>query len=78
MVPGPEGLRYRTIRWVGETYSGHAHVTPTSIGLARTIHIRCVYGICGRKITKYTVIYGVYKRFWPTQQLEVQDYQVGG
>jgi len=30
------------------------------IGLAITIYIRCVYGISGREITKYTVIYGVY------------------
>jgi hypothetical protein len=29
-------------------------------------HIRCVYGILGREITKYTVIYGVHVRFWPT------------
>jgi hypothetical protein len=28
--------------------------------LARTIHIRCIYGIIGRGITEYTVIYGVY------------------
>ena len=25
-----------------------------------------VYGIFGRELTKYTVIYGVYIRFWPT------------
>ena len=30
------------------------------------IYIWCVYGIFGRKNTKYTVIYGVYIRFWPT------------
>jgi len=36
------------------------------VGLARTIHIRCIYGILGRNITKCTVIYGVYIRFWPT------------
>jgi hypothetical protein len=36
------------------------------IGLARTIYIRCVYGIFGREITKYTTIYGVFIRFWPT------------
>ena len=34
--------------------------------MARTIYIRCIYGIFGREITKYTVIYGVYIRFWPT------------
>ena len=36
------------------------------IRLARTINIPCIYGIFGRKSTKYTVIYGVYIRFWPT------------
>jgi len=36
------------------------------LGLARTIYIRCVYRIFGREITIYTVIYGEYKRFWPT------------
>jgi len=41
----------------------HIH---TYIGLARTIHIRCIYRISGRQITKYTVIYSVYIRFWPT------------
>ena len=39
------------------------------IGLARTIYIRCVYGIFGREITIHTVIYGVYIRFWPTQTI---------
>ena len=30
-----------------------------SVGLARTIYIRCIYGVFGREITKYTVyIYG--------------------
>jgi len=36
------------------------------LGLARTIYIRCIYSFFGREITKYTVIYGVYIRFWPT------------
>jgi len=36
------------------------------VGLARTIYIRCIYGVIGREITKYTVIYGAYIRFWPT------------
>jgi len=36
------------------------------VGLARTIYIRCIYVISGREITKYTVIYGAYIRFWPT------------
>jgi len=36
------------------------------VGLARTIYIRFIYGIFGSEITKNTVIYGVYIRFWPT------------
>jgi hypothetical protein len=31
-----------------------------------TVYIRCIYGISGRKITKYAVTCGVYIRFWPT------------
>jgi len=34
--------------------------------LARTIYIRCIYGIFGRETTKYMVMYGVCIRFWPT------------
>jgi hypothetical protein len=45
---------------------GRYHAWRTYVGLARTIHIRCVYGIFGREVTIYTVIYGVYIRFWPT------------
>jgi len=30
------------------------------------VYIRCIYGSFGREITKHTVIYGVYIRFWPT------------
>jgi hypothetical protein len=29
-------------------------------------HVRCINGILGREITKYTVIYGAFVRFWPT------------
>jgi hypothetical protein len=38
------------------------------VGLARIIYIyiRFIYGIFGREITKYTAIYGVHIRFWPT------------
>ena len=39
------------------------------VGLARTIYIRCVYGIFGRETTKYTVIYGVYIQFRPTLRI---------
>ena len=34
--------------------------------MARTIYKRCIYGIFGREITKYTVIYGVFIQCWPT------------
>jgi hypothetical protein len=40
-------------------------------GLARTIYIRCVYGDFGREVTKFTVVYGVYIRFWPTLRILV-------
>jgi hypothetical protein len=33
-------------------------------GLARTIYIWCMYSLLGGKVTKYTVIYGVYIRSW--------------
>ena len=46
------------------SYNGN--VQYTCIGLAKTIYIRCIHGIFGREITRYTVIYGVYIRFWPT------------
>jgi hypothetical protein len=49
----------------------------TYAGLARNIYIRCTYGILGREITKYTVIYGVYIRFWPTQHICMSALQRG-
>jgi hypothetical protein len=33
------------------------------------IYMRCIYVFFGREITKYTVIYGVYLRFWPTLRI---------
>jgi hypothetical protein len=35
-------------------------------GLARTMYVRCIYGIFGREITKHMVMYGVCIQFWPT------------
>jgi hypothetical protein len=35
-----------------------------------TIYIRCIYGYFGREITKYTVIYGIYIRCWPTLDMK--------
>jgi len=32
----------------------------------QNLYIRCIYGIFGREITRYTVLYVVYIRFWPT------------
>jgi hypothetical protein len=42
------------------------HCHEAAPGLARTVYIRYKYNSFGREITKYTVIYGVYIRFWPT------------
>jgi hypothetical protein len=48
-------------------YGGQiGQVAAKLLGLARTIYIRCICGTFGREITKYTVIYGAYIRFWPT------------
>ena len=30
------------------------------------IYTRCIYGIFGRAITRYTVMYGVYRQCWTT------------
>ena len=49
------------------------HADYLFIGLARTMYIRCIYGICGREITRYTVIYGVCIRFWPTLPIQLQS-----
>jgi hypothetical protein len=54
MHKGPYNLTWQ------ETWRNDA----TWLVLARTIYIRCIYSIFGREITKYTVIYGVYIRFW--------------
>jgi hypothetical protein len=47
------------------------------VGLARTIYIRCIYGTFGREITKCTVIYGVYIRFWPTLVICHESFAAG-
>jgi len=51
------------------------------LGLARTmwgwtINIRCIYGVFGREITRHTVIYGVYIRFWPTLQVTSPEFSL--
>jgi len=40
--------------------SCHGTLDSTRLGLDRTIYIWCIYGILGREITNYTVVYGVY------------------
>lgn len=47
----------------------HTHLH-TYIGLARNIYIRCIYSKSGREMTRYTVIYGVYVRFWPAPRIQ--------
>jgi len=44
----------------------HPPLVYICLGLARTIYIRCTYGIFGLEITKYTVYIYVCIRFWPT------------
>jgi len=39
------------------------------VGLARIVYKRCIFSIFGREIAKYTVIYGVYVRFWSALQI---------
>jgi len=43
-----------------------SHSVCIRVESATTIYIQYIYGIFGRKTTKYTVICGVYIRFWPT------------
>jgi len=35
-------------------------ITLLILWIGQTKHIRCIYGISGMEITKYSVIYGVY------------------
>jgi len=56
-------LRRNDTRRSKHFYKNGAPCRGIFIGLARTIYIRCIYGIFGREIIKYTVYrYG----FWPT------------
>jgi len=56
-------------------YITHPHMhTYIHVGLARTIYIRCTYGIFGLEITKYTVYIYVYIRFWPTLHTRIHAY----
>ena len=68
MIGSIEGIRFfsankHVSRWLATGTSG---VIGSFVGSARTIYIRFMYGISGRKIATYTAIYGVYIRFWPT------------
>jgi len=46
------------------------------VGLAKNVYIRCMSGTFGREITKYTVMYGVYIRFWPTLTICVVSFGI--
>ena len=58
-----------------ETKSYNTPIWTYGLGLATTIYIRFMYGTFGRKITKYTVIYGEYIRFWPTLHMTCDQVQ---
>jgi hypothetical protein len=55
--------------------------TPAQCAICRVgqKHLNTVfYGIFGREIAKYTVIYGVYIRFWPTLAVCVNLHKAAG
>jgi hypothetical protein len=39
------------------------------VELARTKFLRSIYGIFGKTVTEYSVIYGAYTRFWPSLRM---------
>jgi hypothetical protein len=57
---------YLLNRATDKTLSVRLSVGLNPRGSARTVHVRCIYSPLGREIVKCTVIYGVYKWFWPT------------
>ena len=61
---------HKAVHKVAQTsYDGSPnHAKGSDISRVGQIHIYilCIYGIFGREITKYTVIYGIYIRFWQT------------
>jgi hypothetical protein len=65
------------VRKVGKRSMDVISEEETYLGLARNIYIRCIYGIFGRVITKYTVIYGVCKQFWPTLNTLDVKFRIG-
>ena len=61
------GQNHTYIRYFGqENHQIYGHMRCIYTVLANPIYIRCIYGIFGREITKYTVICSVYTRFGPT------------
>ena len=58
-------MRHMTVQQT-ELLSRKACPRGLYVRLARTVYIRCIYGIIGRETIDYTVIYGAYIRFWPT------------
>jgi len=65
-------MHEQTVQAMRTIQTNCANRENNSIGLARTIYIRCIYGIFGREIIHYTFIYGVYIRFWPTLQFNAR------
>jgi len=73
IAPFATQAKLHTFQTLQIFHSQQKHFDPPKrvkcVGLARTIYIRCMYGDFSRDITKYTVIYGAYIRFWPTLQM---------
>jgi len=62
-------LRVPTQKCVAKYAWMHEQVkaqTVCTCRIGQTIYIRCIYGIFGSGISKYTVNYGAYIRFWST------------
>ena len=57
--------------WVW-SFGNQTNLEKLFVGLARTIYIRCTYGIFGLEIIKYMVYKCVYIRFWPTLVIWLQ------
>lgn len=69
-LPSPREERQAGPQWgLKEMYTSISGLNTisdgTCLGVTRTINIEFIYRVFGREITRYTVIFVVYIRFWP-------------
>jgi hypothetical protein len=55
-----------TVFWAGKSPNIRSYTVYIYRSGQPYIYVRCKYGVLGREITKYMVIYGEYIWFWPT------------